>query len=85
MRLRLVCFSLQLAGDKEDRDAKLKKMTEELKKLKDKLGRQERLEDEVYILITYITVTLLVYTWFLTCSFDSLIVVRQVAKQLELA
>ena len=55
MRLPLLCFSLQLAGDKEDRDAKLKKMTEELKKLKDKLGRQERLEDEVYILFTNIT------------------------------
>lgn len=55
----MVCFSVQLAGDKEDRDAKLKKMTEELKKLKDKLGRQERLEDEVNILFTYITVTLL--------------------------
>jgi len=37
----------QLAGDKEDRDAKLKKMTEELRKLKDQLGRQERLEDEL--------------------------------------
>jgi len=37
----------KLAGDKEDRDAKLRKMTDELKKLKDKLGRQERLEDEV--------------------------------------
>lgn len=74
----------QLAGDKEDRDAKLKKMTDELRKLKDKLGMQERLEDEVYILFTYIAVT----CWFLICSFDSLIVVRQlgyrVARQLEL-
>ncbi len=43
----LFCI-FKLAGDKEDRDAKLKKMTEELKKLKDKLGKQERLEDEVY-------------------------------------
>ena len=65
IRLRLVCFSLQLAGDKEDRDAKLKKMTEELRKLKDKLGRQERLEDEVNILFTYITVTLLCRPGFL--------------------
>lgn len=65
-------------------------MTEELKKLKDKLGRQERLEDEVYILITYITVTLLVQTcWFPTWSFDSLIFVwdlgDRVAKQRPLA
>jgi len=50
----------QLSGDKEDRDAKLKKMTDELRKLKDHLGRQEGLEDEVYILFTYITIALLV-------------------------
>jgi len=35
-------------------------MTEELRKLKDQLGRQERLEDEVYILIIHIAVSLLV-------------------------
>ena len=44
-------FFFKLAGDKEDRDAKLKKMAEELRKLKDKLGKQERLEDEVYTLL----------------------------------
>ena len=37
----------QLAGDKEDRDNKLRRMSDELKKLKDKLARQERMEDEV--------------------------------------
>lgn len=40
----------KLAGDKEDRDAKLRRMSEELKKLKDKLARQERMEDEVCII-----------------------------------
>ena len=37
----------QLAGDKEDRDNKLRRMSDELKKLRDKLARQERMEDEV--------------------------------------
>ena len=44
-------FKFKLAGDKEDRDAKLRQMADELKKLKNKLGRQEKLEDEVYYLI----------------------------------
>ena len=37
----------KLAGDKEERDAKLRQMADELRKLKNKLGRQEQLEDEV--------------------------------------
>ena len=44
-------FKFKLAGDKEDRDAKLRQMADELKKLKNKLGRQEKLEDEVCYLI----------------------------------
>lgn len=40
-------FLFKLAGDKEERDAKLRQMADELRKLKDKLGRQEQLEDEV--------------------------------------
>ena len=44
-------LKFKLAGDKEDLDAKLRQMADELKKLKNKLGRQEKLEDEVCYLI----------------------------------
>ncbi|XP_068727914.1 centriolin-like isoform X3 [Montipora capricornis] len=37
----------QLAGDKNQQDAKLRQMADELKRLRDKLGRQEELEDEL--------------------------------------
>ena len=47
MRNKTFVLIAQLAGDKEDRDNKLRRMSDELKKLKDKLARQERMEDEV--------------------------------------
>lgn len=47
MRNKTFVLIPQLAGDKEDRDNKLRRMSDELKKLKDKLARQERMEDEV--------------------------------------
>lgn len=39
--------SFKLAGDKSEQDAKLRRMADEIERLKDKLGRQENLEDEV--------------------------------------
>lgn len=47
MRNKTFVLIAQLAGDKEDRDNKLRRMSDELKKLKDNLARQERMEDEV--------------------------------------
>lgn len=47
MRNKTFVLIAQLAGDKEDRDNKLRRMSDELKKLRDKLARQERMEDEV--------------------------------------
>ena len=47
MKNKTFVLIAQLAGDKEDRDNKLRRMSDELKKLKDKLARQERMEDEV--------------------------------------
>ena len=47
MRNKTFILISQLAGDKEDRDNKLRRMSDELKKLRDKLARQERMEDEV--------------------------------------
>ena len=47
MRNKTFVLISQLAGDKEDRDNKLRRMSDELKKLKDNLARQERMEDEV--------------------------------------
>ena len=43
------CF--KLAGDKNQQDAKLRQMADELKRLRDTLGRQEDLEDEVLLLV----------------------------------
>lgn len=37
----------KLAGDKSEQDAKLRRMADEIERLKDKLARQENLEDEV--------------------------------------
>ena len=37
----------KLAGDKEERESKLRRMSDELRKLKDKLAKQETMEDEV--------------------------------------
>lgn len=47
MRNKTSVLIAQLAGDKEDGDNKLRRMSDELKKLKDNLARQERMEDEV--------------------------------------
>ena len=47
MRNKTFVLIAQLAGDKEDRDNKLRRMSDELKKLKDNLARQEIMEDEV--------------------------------------
>lgn len=43
----LLFSSFKLAGDKSEQDAKLRRMADEIERLKDKLGRQENLEDEV--------------------------------------